>query len=174
MPWQKKTYREVHRGIKDIFPRLWRYCLLLTGATHHADDLAQSTCLKALEKSDNFQLGTNLDRWLFTIAKNMWLNERRAQAIRQSGSLSTNENVDILASRHTNPDVSIVHSDVLKSILQLPETQRIVVALVYIEGYSYKDASKILDIPIGTIMSRLSTARHKLSRQLTHYRDDVI
>ena len=179
MFWKKSPQREVEEGLQALFPRLWRYCLLLTTLTDRADDLAQSTCVRALEKSNQFTSGTSLDRWVFRIAKTIWFNELRAEVARQGGALSPKESAE--RSDHRDPlalvddyqsksDLIGMNKDVLKGLLALPEAQRITVALVYIEGYSYKEAADILEIPVGTIMSRLATARVKLAERFTDYR----
>ncbi len=64
-------------GLAPLYPRLWRFCLVLTKDRATADDLAQSACARALEQSDKFAVGTNLDRWVFTIARRLWLNDIR-------------------------------------------------------------------------------------------------
>ncbi|MFK8035915.1 MAG: RNA polymerase sigma factor [Hyphomicrobiales bacterium] len=145
-----------------MFPRLWRYCLVLTGAKDRADDLAQMACLRALEKADLFQPGTKLDRWIFTIAQRIWFNELRKQAVRTGGGLAPVEEIDLPDTKN-DPETNLLAREVLLQVMGLPEAQRVTVMLVYVEGYSYKEASGILDIPIGTVMSRLSAARKKLT-----------
>lgn len=173
MFWGKRSYREVKEGLKPLFPRLWRYCLVMTGSSDRAADLAQSTCLRALEKCEQFIVGSDLDRWLFRIAKNLWINEMRAEAVRQGGGLHSVDEFD-LEDHTTTVDTGALTKDVLRGVFSLPEAQRMVLALVYIEGYSYREASDILDIPIGTVMSRLAAARAKLADRFTHYQRDVV
>jgi RNA polymerase sigma-70 factor, ECF subfamily len=69
----------VRDGLDRLLPRLWRFCLVLSGNRSVADDLVQATCLRALEREDQFQPGTRLDRWLFRIAQTVWLNQLRAE-----------------------------------------------------------------------------------------------
>ncbi|MEO9459294.1 MAG: RNA polymerase sigma factor [Lentilitoribacter sp.] len=165
MFFNKSARKEVEDGIKPIFPRLWRYCLVLTGNKDWADDLAQAVCLKALEKADQYKPGTKLDRWLFTIAHNSWINELRKNAVRTSGGIANVDEIDIPDTK-PDPESNILASEVLKEVMALPEAQRVAVILVYIEGYSYQEAADALEIPIGTIMSRLSAARTKLANKL--------
>lgn len=164
--WGKKDSRKdatdiVRAGIKDILPRLWRYCLVLTGNRDLADDLAQAVCLRALEKADQFQPGTHLDRWLFRIAQRTWINDLRKQAVRTGGGLMPVEESD-LPDTNADPEMNILGREVLMGVMALPEAQRTTVLLVYAEGYSYRDTADILDIPVGTVMSRLAAARKKL------------
>ena len=144
MFWHHRKGCEVENGIPAVFPRLWRYCLMLSASPDRADDLAQSVCLRALQKAQQYQPGTDLDRWLFRIAKNMWFNELRSDAIRQGGGLHSIEELDIPDRVDNNPEWNMINKDLLLGVLALPEAQRMVVALVYIEGYSYKEAAELL------------------------------
>ena len=148
-------------GLKPLYPRIWRYCVALTGSRDRADDLAQASCLRALEKANRFMPGTRLDLWMYRLTQRVWLNEMRADAVRQRGSMTSIEEVDI-ADTNPGPESNLLARDVLREIMALPEAQRAAVILVYAEGFSYKEASEILDVPIGTVMSRLSAARMKL------------
>ncbi len=74
--------QEVRDGLEAHLPRLWRYALSLSGARDVAEDLVQATCLRAIERADQFQPGTRLDRWLFAILRSIWLNESRSRRVR--------------------------------------------------------------------------------------------
>jgi len=127
-----------------------------------ADDLAQKTCERALEKAETFTPGTHLDRWLFTLARRIWLNDMRAGKVRRGAGLVAVEDTD-LADTRANTDVNISAAEVLGFIGRLPDGQRHAVMLVYVEGYSYKEAAALLEIPVGTVMSRLATARRTIA-----------
>jgi len=157
---------EVRNGISPLFPRLWRYCLVLTSNHDRANDLAQATCLRAIEKAHQFASGTTLDRWLFRIAQRIWFNELRSDAVRRGNGLSTIDEIEI-SDPSADPETNIYARQVLLSVMGLPEAQRLTVLLVYLEGYSYQEAADTLEIPIGTVMSRLSAARTKLSGKST-------
>ena len=157
----KKAARErLAQEIQRFHPRLWRYCLALTGERASADDLCQSACLRALEKSDHFQPESTADRWIFRIARNLWFNQLRAEKVRRGGGLVASEDV---AASNADAETNIFHAEVLSAVMALPEAQRITVFRVYVEGFSYKEAAEHLEIPIGTIMSRLAAARSKLA-----------
>lgn len=156
---------EVRKGLQPLFPRLWRYCLALTGSRDRADDLAQAACLRALDKADQFQTGTELDRWMFRLTQRLWLNELRADTVRRGQGLLPIEETD-LPDQKNDPQANLFARQVLSQVMKLPEAQRVTVLLVYMEGYSYREASETLDIPIGTVMSRLSAARAKLNEAL--------
>ena len=152
-------------GLPAVYPRLWRWCLSLTGSRDRADDLAQATTLRALEKAHLFQPGSRLDAWIFTIAKRIWLNEMRAQSVRQAGGLVPIEDTPIADPRsETAIETNIFAREVLAKLMHLPEAQRTAVLLVYVEGMKYKEAAEILEVPIGTIMSRLSAARARIAQ----------
>ena len=160
----KKPDRVVRDGLPDLYPRLWRWCMSLTGAPDRADDLAQATTLRAIEKAALFEPGTRLDAWVFTLAKRIWLNELRANSVRQAGGLVPVEDTPIADPRsETSIETNIFANEVLARLTHLPEAQRTTVMLVYVEGMKYKEAAKILEVPVGTIMSRLSSARARLA-----------
>ena len=156
---------EVRKGLHSLYPRLWRYCLALTGSRDRADDLAQAACLRALDKADQFQAGTELDRWMFRMTQRLWLNELRADTVRRGKGLLPIEETD-LPDNKNDPQANLLARQVLSEVMKLPEAQRVTVLLVYMEGYSYREASDMLDIPIGTVMSRLAAARSKLNDAL--------
>lgn len=147
-------------GLPGIYPRLWRYCITLTGNRDLADDLAQATCTRALEKAALFDPDTHLVRWTFRMAQRIWLNDLRASRVR---SISDQVDPDETPSHSPDAEMNIFASQVLSRVMGLPEGQRMAVLLVYVEGYRYTDAAEILEVPIGTIMSRLATARRKLA-----------
>lgn len=163
--YKKNSEREVREGLPEVFPRLWRYALVLTSNRDAASDLAQATCLRALENHEKFEAGTQLDRWLFRMAHRIWLNELRATAVRLGGGLQSIEDVDI-PDRKISADTNIFVGQVLQSISALPEAQRTCVLLVYVEGFKYAEAARVLDIPVGTVMSRLAAARKTVNRRM--------
>lgn len=152
----------VEQRIAKSYPRLWRYCFVLTSNRADADDLAQSVSLRALERLHQFDGGDGLERWLFRIAQTVWINELRSRAIRRSGGLIAIEEIEI-ADPKSNTETNIFAAQVLHRVMALPEAQRSTVFLAYVEGYQYKEVAEILDIPIGTVMSRLAAARKTLS-----------
>ncbi|MEL6565612.1 MAG: RNA polymerase sigma factor [Pseudomonadota bacterium] len=155
-----------------VFPRLWRYSVALTGRRDWADDLAQTTCLRALDKADQFEAGTHLDRWMFRMAQRIWLNELRSRKVRTGGGLVPVEEID-LPDQSPSADTNILARDVLNRVNALPEAQRHSVFLVYVEGYSYKEAAEIMEIPIGTVMSRLAAARKRLGEDMADAKGQI-
>jgi len=149
-------------GLPPLLSRLWRFGYSLSGSADGADDLLQETCVRALEKAAQFKPGTRLDSWTFTICRSLWLNDLRARKVRAGTGVLPVEELD-LPDPAPATEMNIFASQVVEHVMTLPDAQREAVFLVYVEGFSYREASQILDIPIGTVMSRLSTARQKLA-----------
>jgi RNA polymerase sigma-70 factor (ECF subfamily) len=155
--------REVRAALEPSLARLWRYALVLSRARDVADDLVQATCLRAIERADQFVPGTRADRWLLAILRSIWLNEIRSRRIREGRGFVDPE--DVLTSDGAHDiETNITASAVLGAINQLPEAQRETALLVYGEGYTYAEAAAALSIPIGTVMSRLATVRAALAK----------
>jgi RNA polymerase sigma-70 factor (ECF subfamily) len=155
--------REVREGLERSLKRLWRYALLLSRAPDVAEDLVQSTCVRAIERADQFTPGTQLDRWLFVILRSIWFNELRARRIREGGGFVEPEGA-LTVDGAREQEMNIRAAEVLTAIGRLPEAQRETVLLVYGEGYRYAEAADFLGIPVGTVMSRLAAARSSLER----------
>ncbi len=157
-----ESRRVVRAGLEPCLARLWRYAVVLSRASDAADDLVQATCLRAIERADQFIPGTRLDRWLFTILRSIWLNDLRARRIRVGGGFV--DAADTLWFDGAEAiETNILASEALKAIGRLPEAQRETVLLVYGEGYTYAEAACALRVPIGTVMSRLAAARAALA-----------
>jgi len=153
----------VSAGLAEHLARLWRYGLVLSVSRDTAEDLVQATCVRALERSHQFQPGTKLDRWLFTILNSIWKNELRSQKIRQGAGFVDADQV-LTTDGVEQVETNILARQVLVEVQSLPEVQRVTVFLVYAEGLTYKEAADALDVPIGTVMSRLAAARTKLGQ----------
>jgi RNA polymerase sigma-70 factor (ECF subfamily) len=135
----------------------------LSRARDVADDLVQATCLRALERADQYVPGTKVDRWLFAILRSIWLNEIRLRRIREGGGFVDAEDV-LTTDGAREIEMNITASAVLRVIDRLPRAQRETVLLVYGEGYGYAEAAATLAVPIGTVMSRLAAARATLAK----------
>jgi RNA polymerase sigma-70 factor, ECF subfamily len=159
----EESQREVRAGLERYLGRLWRYAVMLSRSGDAAEDLVQATCVRAMERADQFTPGTHLDRWLITILRSIWLNEIRAARIREGkGFVDVDDALSLDGVRTI--ETNILAAEVLTAIGRLPEAQRETVLLVYGEGYSYAEAASALGIPIGTVMSRLAAARSALAR----------
>lgn len=154
---------DIRSELGHYLTRLWRYGMVLSRKPDIADDLVQSTCVRALERAGQFTAGTALDRWLFSILHSIWINEVRSRQIRQGQGFVDIE--DAMAEIGEPDSVSDIWANqIMKRVNQLPEAQRNAVFLVYVEGFTYQEAADTLAVPIGTIMSRLAAARLTLAK----------
>lgn len=154
--------KAVEKGLPPLLKRLWRYGMVLTGDSDMASELVQATCLRALERCEQFEPGTQLIRWTYTILSSIWKNELRSRGVRQ-GHGNVDPEIALVTDGISEMNTNILARQVLKEVEQLPEGQREAVFLVYGEGLAYREAAIVLDVPVGTVMSRLAAARNKLS-----------
>ncbi|MDZ5450004.1 MULTISPECIES: RNA polymerase sigma factor [Labrys] len=154
--------QDVRTGLAAHLVALWRFGLVLSGSGQSAEELVQATCLRALERSHQFMPGTRLDRWLFAIERSIWLNEIRANKIRNPVELEQAESV-LSFDGERQFETNILAAQVLRQVQAMPAALRETVFLVYAEGLSYAEAADMLAVPIGTIMSRLASARLRLA-----------
>jgi len=147
-----------------LLPRLRRFGRAVTRHREDADDLVQIAVERALLRADQWQPGTRLDSWMFRIMQNAWIDEMRSRT-RRSEIFAPEEEGEHVGVSPT--DAHIEALAVRKAIAQLGDDQRIVVGLVLVEGLPYKEAADVLDIPIGTLTSRLARARETLQAILS-------
>lgn len=158
---------DVRKELVALLPRLKRFAYSLCGSLDEAEDLVQASCEKALVRLDQFEIGTRLDSWMFRIVQNTWIDRMRYQQRR--GLVNDPEAVERVAFDariHEQMEARTALGIVRDSFARLPDEQKVVLSLVTIDGYSYEEAASTLGIPIGTVMSRLSRARRKLSEAI--------
>jgi RNA polymerase sigma-70 factor, ECF subfamily len=162
---------ELRRGVTELLPRLRRFGIALAGTAEDGDDIVQAAIERALAKSDQWQEGTRLDSWLFKIMQNFWRDELRKRRSDAKGQTLVNvTDINSIDGRRV-AESTLMLAKTRERFTRLPDEQRLALALVVIDGRSYHDAAEQLEIPIGTLMSRLSRARESL-RQMTEA-DDV-
>jgi RNA polymerase sigma-70 factor, ECF subfamily len=159
---------QFQRDLPLQLPRLWRFALRLTRHHDDAQDLVQRCYVRALERRHQWQPGTSLLSWLFAIMHSIWMNELRSAQRRREGSLggeddSTPEFAD--PNPGADPEYQMMFKQIVQSVQRLPEAQRLVMVLIAVEGMSYREAAEVLDVPIGTVMSRLARARISVGEQ---------
>jgi len=145
-------------------PRLRRYARALTSNAARADDLVQETLLRAIAKGHSWQAGTNLRAWLFTIMHNQHINLVR-RAVRDEATVDIEQLSTSLVAT-SDPTASRQLRELERALGCISEEQREVILLVGLEGMSYKAATQILNVPVGTVRSRLSRGRDALRRLL--------
>jgi RNA polymerase sigma-70 factor (ECF subfamily) len=149
-------------GLVALLPRLRRFARALTRSVEEADDLVQDACERALAHAHQFAPGTRLDSWLFRIVQNRWLDRCRQRAtggqqvpVEAASELSGSDG-------RTTGETRLVMRRLHGALEALPAEQRLVLVAVCVEGLSYREAAEMLEVPIGTVMSRLARARARL------------
>lgn len=162
--------------------QLYAAAMRMTRNPADAEDLVQETMLKAYRAYDTFQEGTNLKAWLYRILTNTYINRYRKAQRRPTETdlgevedlylyrrLGSEDTADMARSAEDQLMEGLVESDIKEAVESLPEHFRLPVLLADLEGFSYKEIAEILEIPIGTVMSRLHRGRKQLQRALWEY-----
>jgi RNA polymerase sigma-70 factor (ECF subfamily) len=151
--------------IVALLPRLRRFALTLTRHPEDGDDLVQMTVERALPRLDSWKEGSRLDSWLFKIMQNIWIDQLRSR--RSRGRPANDVDLGALPGLDGRAalDSRLTLDDTLRAVMRLPDEQRSALLLVAVEGHSYREAAEVLQVPIGTIMSRIARARLGLEQQ---------
>jgi RNA polymerase sigma-70 factor, ECF subfamily len=165
--WKSKKMNDFHHCLEKEIPRLRRYARALTRNVTRADDLVQETLARAVQKQHLWQPGSDLRAWLFTIMHNQNVNQVR-RAMRDSIIELESCSQTLVAT--TDPTASRQLRELERALGELPEDQRQVILLIGLEGMSYEQTAAALNIPVGTVRSRLSRGRDAL-RTLMDMRD---
>ena len=156
---------DLRQALTAVLPRLRRFGLALTGSASDTDDLVQNTCERALKHADQLRELIRVDAWLYGIMRNLWVDEIRHRKVRRHDDIDVASDV-IGEDGQATADGRITLAAVRRTMSQLPTDHRVVLMLVCVDGLSYKEAAKVLGVPVGTIMSRLSRARQDLHERL--------
>lgn len=154
------------RDLLDLLPRLRRFARTLTRDAADADDLVQLAAERAWERRSAWRDGTRIDSWMFTIMKNAWIDETRTRK-RRGGLAGAGEAIETVADPGV-PDLETRRAATAaeRVLLGLPDDQRLAVCLVLVEGLSYREAADVMEVPIGTLTSRLGRGRAALMAEL--------
>jgi len=166
---------------EEIIPHLdamYNFALRLTSDPNDAEDLVQDTIVKAFRFFSSYEKGTNAKAWLFRILKNSYINNYRKKS-KQPAQVDYDEVSSfyetIRADRTDTSDLEdrmfrdLIDDDIASALEKLPEDFRTVVLLCDVEGFTYEEIANMLDVPIGTIRSRLHRGRNLLKAQLMEY-----
>src|ERR1700722_9076284 len=151
--------QNIHEQIVAMLPRLRRFARNLARNPHDADDVVQIAVERALTRLDQWRSDARLDSWMFKIVRNAWIDELRSRGRRDRIFLAAE------AGDNIGTDSMAAETEMLSvqsAMARLPEDQREAVSLVLVEGLPYKEAAEVLDIPIGTLTSRLARGRTAL------------
>lgn len=153
------------REMVELLPRLRRFARVLARAPADADDLVQLAVERALARQGQFQADTRLDSWMFRIMKNAWIDETRSRR-RRDAVFAPEEAGERMGDDGRAAERRLEVAEVERELIRLPEDQRLAVALVLIEGLSYREASDVLEVPMGTLTSRLVRGRNTMMARL--------
>lgn len=165
---------EISRGLPQQLDAMWRFAVRLSGDEADAADLVQRTCLRALERRESYCDQGKLRSWLFRILHNIWRNELRSRHILSNQCFQNSQTPHSIAepaneplvAGQTLPETGVFMNQIITAVEALPEAQRTVMILCCVEGFSYRDTAEILDIPLGTVMSRLSRGRLAIGQKI--------
>jgi RNA polymerase sigma-70 factor (ECF subfamily) len=175
---QEKLYADFEKEAIPHMDSVYNFALRMTGDVDDADDLVQETFLKAFRFFDKFEKGTNCKAWLFRILKNSFINDYRKQTkepdkVDYEDIQNFYETIksDEIGFNHYEHDAftNLLDDEISKAIKELPEDFRTVIILSDIEGFTYEEIADFVDVPVGTVRSRLHRARKMLYSQLYDY-----
>jgi len=156
--------RRVGELLVAFLPNLRRFAISLCGSRDLADDLVQAACERAIASAERFEPDTRFDAWMFRILRNLWIDQTRRRK-----TAGPQEDID---ERHDltsgdgqrDAEARLELKSVAQAIGELADEQREVLLLVCVEGLSYRETAEVLQVPIGTVMSRLARARRNLAQ----------
>jgi len=163
----------VRRDLIALLPRLRRFARSLTRSADQADDLVQNALERALRNLDGWTPGTRLDSWMFRIMKNCWIDEIRSKTVRDRVLAPEEAGAAVGADGAMAMEHFLEAQAVREAMNTLPEEQRLAVALVLVEGFSYREAADMLEVPIGTLTSRLARGRAAIELKLNPRAEDA-
>jgi RNA polymerase sigma factor (sigma-70 family) len=153
-------------GLTELLPRLRRFAHALSRNAADADDLTQATVERALRSREQWEPGTKLDSWVYRIMRNHWIDTVRARGRKQQHEAPEEEALGVGDDPREAIETALELKRAMAAMERLPEDQREIVALILIEGFGYREVSEMLDLPIGTVSSRLVRGRNALVAML--------
>lgn len=162
---QQRRDENVERQIVALLPRLRRFAMSLTGNLTDADDLVQDTVERALKNIARWEPGTRLDSWMYRIAQNLFIDGVR-QRRRRKTVPDSEVDTELSSDGARTAEARLMLAEAVKAMQALPDEQRVVASLVLVEGFGYQETADILNVPIGTVTSRLARAREALAARL--------
>jgi RNA polymerase sigma factor (sigma-70 family) len=152
-------------GLTQCLPRLRRFAHALSRNRADADDLTQMTIERALRSRGQWQPGSRLDSWLYRIMRNLWIDTARSRA-RRTRVEAEDSGADVGFDPRPGIEAGLDLDKAMAAMARLPDEQREVVALILVEGFGYKETAEMLELPIGTVSSRLARGRIALLQML--------
>ena len=164
-PATDEVQNEFQKQMLSVVPRLRAFALSLSAKSDYADDLVQETLMKAWNHQNDFQPGTNMKAWLFTILRNEYFSQLRKKKRKREVEDVDGELVNQLSSP-ANQEAHLDVADLRVAMQQLPDDQREAIILVGASGFSYQEVAEITQVAVGTVKSRVNRARVRLASLL--------
>src|SRR5512139_899205 len=162
---EERELKERRSALVGLLRRLGRFGTALTGSVADGDDLVQATCERALQNLGQLRVEDRLDGWMYSIMRSIWIDELRSRRVRRHEPVEAAETVVGDQGERTT-EGRLTLASVRRALAELPEDQRAVLVLVCVDGLSYKEAAGVLEIAIGTVMSRLARGSQALHEKL--------
>jgi RNA polymerase sigma-70 factor (ECF subfamily) len=159
---------DLSEQLTELIPRLRRFASGLTGSTDRGDELVQAACERLLGHHAGLRADTRLDSWMYRVIRNLHVDAIRAQSVRDRGAQQIRLVRETQPVRPNGLEDHLHLHDVHDAMQELPEEQRAALMLVCVEGLSYKEAAEVLQVPMGTVTSRLLRGRKALIALLDH------
>lgn len=148
--------------LRELIPRMRRFACGLAGSTDDGDELVQAACERLLNHESRLKPDTRLDSWLYRVIRNLHIDGIRAQGVKQRSTDKIRQDLMLVGTAESSLDHHVQLHEVQNALGRLPEEQRSALILVCVEGFSYREAAELLDVPIGTVTSRLVRGRSAL------------
>ncbi|MFM0493414.1 RNA polymerase sigma factor [Paraburkholderia caledonica] len=160
---------KLHSLLPGMLPRLWAFSVRLCRNRHDAERVLEHACARGLERADQLEPRTAPLSWMFSIIHSTWIDELRTRKLPGRSIMECDDDfsVTLRDSRESEPGEGF--DLIIAAVDRLPESQRIVMLLVAVEGLSYSQVAEVVGVPIGTVMSRLSRARQTIGAQFTQH-----
>ncbi len=163
---------DLSEQLVELIPRMRRFATGLCGSTDRGDELVQAACERLLRNKDRLRADTRLDSWLYQVIRNLHIDGIRAQSVRDRSAREMQQSAELHVANNSPMESHMMLHEIEAAMGLLSEEHRAVLMLICVEGLSYKEAASVLQIPIGTVTSRLIRARKALIDKLGPLHND--
>jgi len=157
---------DLSEQLVELIPRMRRFAAGLSGNADRGDELVQAACERLLRNKDRLRADTRLDSWLYQVIRNLHVDGIRAQSVRDRSAQEMRQTAELHVVTSTSMESHMMLHELEAAMEELSEEHRAVLMLICVEGLSYKEAANVLQVPIGTVTSRLIRARKALIANL--------
>lgn len=153
---------DLNKQLTELIPRLRRFAIGLSGSRDKGDELVQRACERLLAHHERLRPDTSLGSWMYRVIRNLHIDTVRAQSVRERGAQQIRQSAELGLVTGNSMDSILRLHEVHEAMQQLSEEHRSALLLICVEGLSYKEAAETLQVPMGTVTSRLVRARKAL------------